>query len=345
MLRRPIQILAIFLAVALAGCASADDPESPELTRRLLYQFQRDLEEPGLSAAEQAVLRDQISEYLSQLSSESMIGFLGDYAAAHPDDPYNPYYYYRMAQRYRADGFANFAYVYYLRAASAPNDVLWQNQSVRFLSVQALTVVASRPSERIAAYRRLISDFPQQINVGKTWYYLGVELEKAGEYVAAYDAYASFLRYPNVEIQGFPDVYARIRERIDFHRSNKRWVRPTLQNLVESIRTAAATRNGNLLLSLQSQNYFFTTAWLQDRDDPNAQPDFNLASFLYNTNSIRFPTPIELGDSGREAWLQTTGWSTRVPTWYFYFRRVNYPLDPEIHGSWEWVGIYLGDRL
>ena len=28
-----------------------------------------------------------------------------------------------------------------------------------------------------------------------------------------------------------------------------------------------------------------------------------------------------------------------------YFRKVNFPLDPDIHGNWEWAGIYMGEKL
>ncbi|MCI6442425.1 MAG: tetratricopeptide repeat protein, partial [Spirochaetia bacterium] len=46
-----------------------------------------------------------------------------------------------------------------------------------------------------------------------------------------------------------------------------------------------------------------------------------------------------------EAYLRTTGWSNYVNVWYLYFRKVNFPADPEIHGRWEWAGIYYGEKL
>ena len=46
-----------------------------------------------------------------------------------------------------------------------------------------------------------------------------------------------------------------------------------------------------------------------------------------------------------EAYLKTWGWSQYVSVWYLYFRKVNYPVDPDIHGNWEWAGIYLGERM
>jgi hypothetical protein len=47
----------------------------------------------------------------------------------------------------------------------------------------------------------------------------------------------------------------------------------------------------------------------------------------------------------REAYLRSTGWNYRIPTWYFYFRRVEYPADPESNGAWEWAGVFFGEKL
>jgi hypothetical protein len=48
--------------------------------------------------------------------------------------------------------------------------------------------------------------------------------------------------------------------------------------------------------------------------------------------------------SGNEATLKTTGWNFRPPIWYLYFRRVDFPADPEINGQWEWAGVYFGEK-
>ena len=49
--------------------------------------------------------------------------------------------------------------------------------------------------------------------------------------------------------------------------------------------------------------------------------------------------------SDREAFLRTAGWTARVTTWYLYFRRVDYGIDPRVDGTWEWAGIYFGEKV
>ncbi len=62
-------------------------------------------------------------------------------------------------------------------------------------------------------------------------------------------------------------------------------------------------------------------------------------------NRIRYSAELDPSSSPTEAYLRTTGWSNYVNVWYLYFRKVNFPADPEIHGRWEWAGIYFGEKL
>jgi hypothetical protein len=47
----------------------------------------------------------------------------------------------------------------------------------------------------------------------------------------------------------------------------------------------------------------------------------------------------------REAYLKTTDWNFRPPTWYLYFRKADFPANPDVNGQWEWAGIYFGEKL
>ena len=60
---------------------------------------------------------------------------------------------------------------------------------------------------------------------------------------------------------------------------------------------------------------------------------------------IRYADNLDEASNPNEAYLRTWGWATYVPIFYFYFRKVDFPLNPDIHGNWEWAGIYLGNKL
>ena len=89
---------------------------------------------------------------------------------------------------------------------------------------------------------------------------------------------------------------------------------------------------------------FFAMSWRQVETDVNAQESFSMRSFMRG-NRIRYSAELDPSSSPTEAYLRTTGWSNYVNVWYLYFRKVNFPADPEIHGRWEWAGIYYGEKL
>ena len=63
-------------------------------------------------------------------------------------------------------------------------------------------------------------------------------------------------------------------------------------------------------------------------------------------NKIHCADGLDPSSTPTEAYFRTWGWSNRyVTVWYLYFRKVNFPSDPSVHGRWEWAGIYFGEKL
>ena len=85
-------------------------------------------------------------------------------------------------------------------------------------------------------------------------------------------------------------------------------------------------------------------SWRQDEEQENSLANFTMRDFGYG-NRIRYNANLDEASTPNEAYLRTWGWSNYINVWYFYFRKINFPLDPEIHGRWEWAGIYYGEKL
>ena len=337
----PLILMAILV---LSGCLSSADQADPNRSlQNTIRQFHRDLEKPGLSSLEQAIIREQIAIYKGQISTCEMIRYVTDHVRQNPDDQFNSYYLYRIALTYQEQGFDELAYQFYHRIYTQFPDVSWQNHSIHFLSLQQLVQLANNGSNRVHYLQELLNQYPDKIERGLVYFQLANALESIGEYNEAMRAYESFLRLPNTLVPGHPGIHHTIREKVAFHHSSKNWLRPDLDILVNQMKNILATKNGRALVNLQAKANFFSVSWHQDRYDVNARPDFNLLSFLYGDNRIRFADSVELMANGNEALLRTWGWSPRIPTWFLYFRKVHYPANPEIHGSWEWAGIYFGE--
>ena len=84
-------------------------------------------------------------------------------------------------------------------------------------------------------------------------------------------------------------------------------------------------------------------SWRQDETDPNSQEEFSMGDWMIR--KAHYADTLDEASNENEAYLKTWGWNTYVNTWYLYFRKVNFPLDPDINGNWEWAGIYIGNKL
>jgi hypothetical protein len=173
---------------------------------------------------------------------------------------------------------------------------------------------------------------------------LGQACEHIGDWNGAIQAYANYLPYTGTIIQGFPNAYQYAKQHVDFSRSTKDWTYESLPALRLAIETALDTGNSRALSRSQAKVNFFARSWGQTETDDARMVDFNLADFMYN-NRIRYDSTLDSSSNATEAFLRTTGWSRYLPTWYLYFRKIYFPQDPEIHGRWEWAGIYYGEKF
>ncbi|MCG8526482.1 MAG: hypothetical protein MI748_08890, partial [Opitutales bacterium] len=174
-------------------------------------------------------------------------------------------------------------------------------------------------------------------------FYLGQAYEAGGRWDEAYESYRTFLRVPDAAVPGFPDARRDLARRLAFYDSNRQWTHRDLDELVREIKNALWSQDSARLLRHRAGVNFFAMSWQQEESDENSDiPTFDIGAFLRRSR-VRFEDELELTSNANEAYLRTWGWSHRIPTWYLYFRRVDFPADPEIHGTWEWAGILFGE--
>ncbi|MFW6312412.1 MAG: hypothetical protein ACOC2N_00825, partial [Spirochaetota bacterium] len=203
------------------------------------------------------------------------------------------------------------------------------------------------PEDRVTYYQALLADYATTSNPGLLYYRLAENLALLGEWEAVYDAYRNVLRYPNLSVPGEPNAYRTVQDRVRFYDSPRSWTLPTVEDLRRVITWALVNKDTRTLARYKAGVNFFTRSWEQDFDDPNTTPLWDIGELLRSTRrGLSIDREISLDADGDEAYLWTYGWGgLRIRTWYLYFRKVHFPPDPEIHGTWEWAGIYLGERL
>jgi hypothetical protein len=327
------------------GTSAVNRPEMDEL-----FSLVDKYREPG-KAKERFIINKQIIDRFNSFEMDNKkILYLTYIVGRFPEDPFNGYYLALVAQAYQRLGAPRFAAHYYEKVISAYEDLFFAGEYVHKFCLQELASLSVRPEDRITYYRQLLQRFPAAINTGSVWYFLARAYEETGEYEKSVEAYRAFLTAPKTTVPGVPGAYALVKEKLSLYENKPVWIKQDLNALVAQIRQAIATKNVAALQACRARGYFFTLTWEQ-KNDPSlnvftqASLTDYIGTFLLHSN-VTVSQKLDIDSSAREAYLRTENWAFRVhSTWYFYFRKVNFPADPEVNGGWEWAGIYFGEKL
>ena len=294
-----------------------------------------------------AVIREIANNYIRQKDYGRLINFLSSRIHSSPADPNNAYFLFTIAYGYQQMNANPVAALYFDMIVKNYPDLSITGRSIHLACLNQLITIVDDPERRIWYYEELISRFHDQIDNGAAYFMLAQAYEGTGEWNNAIRAYTQFLSYPGSDIPGFPDADNYARRLVDFNNSAKDWSFDTLETLVNAVKAAMDAGSPNRLWQYHAKANFFTRTWEHGDTDEGGiagHAEFNLADFMRG-NRIRYTDELDFSSSANEAYLRTWGWSQYISTWYLYFRKIYFPLDPDIHGRWEWAGIYYGEKF
>lgn len=296
--------------------------------------------------ARAAIINKIALTYFSNKKFTELVVYLTEWVENNPKDKFNAYWLYMVAQAYSQTNADPMAEFYYERIIRNYQDLVVQGQSIHFACLDNLIKISRNPDSRIKYFNQIINRFPSNVRITEMYMRLAREYETIGEWTKALKTYKIFIEQPDsasIQIADMPDAYNYAKTLIDFNNSPKDWTFKSLPALEAAIKDAIYRYQPKRLDTYRSRVNFFAVSWKQDENASTGQVDFSMANYMHG-NRISYDKELIPGPTANEAYLRTTGWTT-MPTWYFYFREVNFPADPDIHGTWEWAGIYIGDML
>jgi tetratricopeptide (TPR) repeat protein len=291
-----------------------------------------------------SIVREIANEYKRLKDYGRLINFLLTWVDEHPDDPFNTYHLFMAAYAYMELEAAPVAALYFNLIVKNYPDLIVRGESIHMVCLQQLINLEENVEQKIWCYEELISRFPEQNDRGVTWFMLGQTYEQVGDWNHAIAAYTQFLQYYVTVVPGFPDAYTYAKQMVDFNNSAKNWTFESLDALVDTIKRNLDDGNTWRLWQYRARVNFFARSWAQAGSDDSGMAEFNLSSFG-SAGKLHYADSLSADSNSNEAYLRTWGWSQFTPIWYFYFRRIYFPLDPDIHGRWEWAGVYYGEKF
>ncbi len=345
---------ALLAAAALAGCRKEYSyylPRGFEQNREIRGLFELLGEESTVGETRYILINQIATRLLNSKETERLILFLTTYVESNPVDPYNAYYLGIVAAAYKDLKAVPMAVEYYQRILKNYPDLLIAGSSIHYQCLQELLKLVSDPRRQIDYYKELISRFSDLIDPGVSYYFLARAYEEIGDWEQAIRVYQKFLNYPEAEIPGFPRAHAKIREKVEFYYADKEWTVDNLEQLVGDIREALQSHNVRQFLKYRAKVNFFTMSWSQqdvsEFEEVEVSTSFDLGALgaFLQSSRVSADDQLDIYSNSGEAYLRTKHWNYRIPTWYLYFRKVDFKPDPDINGRWEWAGIYLGEKF
>jgi len=289
-----------------------------------------------------AVIREISNNFFREGEYGRLIHFLGERTVRFPDDPYNSYHLLMIAYAYMRQGSLPIAARYFDLIVKNYPDLMINGTSIHLTCLLQLIELNADPLQQVWYYHELISRFPGDIDLGVIWFRLAQAYEQIGNWDGSIQAYANFLAHGSPVVPGFPKAERHARHQVNFHNSARNWTFESLPALAAAVRHAFDTNNAVQLRNMQAGVNFFTRSWGQD-DIISRQP-INITHFMRGAR-IRYADRFHERSNSYEAYLRTWGWPMVISVWYFYFRRIHFPSDPNVHGRWEWAGIYYGESF
>ena len=332
-----------YIFISFFSCARVPDKSSETLSELTAL-----LEDNTISPQSRYAVINRIANlYYSRGETDEMVLFLTEWVETHPGDTYNAYWLYMVASSYLKAGEEPIAEYYYERIIKNFPDLLVNDESIHFSCLEHLIQISKTSANRINYFNKLISDFPDKLSITDAYYRLALEYENVGEWDMALKSYSLFLEQNDsatIQIAGYPNAYTKARQTVNFSKSSKDWTFESLEVLETAVKKAISAYNWRALDSYRSKVNFFAMSWKSSETDTNAQEEFSMRGYMRG-NRIRYNEKLDDTSTPSEAYLRTWGWTSYINVWYLYFRKVDFPADPEIHGRWEWAGIYFGEKL
>ena len=329
--------------------------EGTKEERRQMKIFLTALEGEKDSETSYALVQQIVQALQRAGRTDKMNLFLTSHVENNQNDPFNGHYLYLVASNYINEGAYPFAVHYFERILKNHEDLLIKNLSIHYLCLINLTKLVDDPAARSEYYKELLVRFgpyqeyipvPMEVDQGRAYYDLAQTYEQLGEWDLAMQAYKNYLKHPDTVIPETPKAYKEVSEKVAFHEyRNKSWTYADLEELKGRIQRAIAAKNPRQVDRYRAKVNFFLRSWEQQADlGTQAISDFFSDLGVFMSRRLSYRRSLDSDSNSQEAYLETFGWSHRIPTWYLYFRKVAYPANPEINGQWEWAGIYFGEK-
>lgn len=275
---------------------------------------------------------------------DDLVLYLGEISTIEKDEIFLDLLYFNLHNLYWNMGLKDIAIFYALKINEQNYSINYKSSNIGYYIAKRIITTDAPFKIKEKMYKLLFNKYYDKIDVPFMLYEFSNLYRKNFDIDSAVSLLTKFIRTsPHYNNEEANIDLRKIRKEINFYNSNKRWIYQDLNKLIKNIKSAIIKRNKKRLDRYVSQIGFFG----------KVSQKINKRGWTYQEikidrrwpNKIIFAKSLEEYSGDQEAYLKTSNWNTiGMHIWYFYFKRVDYPYNPNIDGGWEWKGIYFGQR-
>lgn len=271
--------------------------------------------------------------------------FLGEYAEKEKDSDFKSYLYFLISNIYWEEDLKDSSYFYMKKIDPRYYDLQFNSQPVGYIIALRIIELNSSFRDKEYMYKLLLEKYSDIIDYPYTAYELAKLYKSELEMDKAIVILKSIINFVNnsKNIEDSVNI-TEIKKEIDFYYMKKNWIYYDLEELINNIKQAIIIKNVYLLSNYVSKINFSCNLYNKISNQNWGWSQLGIERF-WNSNIV-FYSRLEDISNENEAYLKTLNWGfPQLTTWYFYFKRVNYPYDQSIDRGWEWAGIIFGDMF
>ncbi|HOJ63239.1 MAG TPA: hypothetical protein PLE45_02355 [Spirochaetota bacterium] len=271
--------------------------------------------------------------------------FLGEYAEKEKNKRFKSYLYFLISNLYWEEDKKEASFFYIKKIDPDHYDLEYNSQSIGYtIALRVISMnVPFRDKEYM--YNLLLKKYSDMIDIPYTAYELAKLYKTNLDIEKAIETLKYIINFVNNSKNVEDSVnISEIKREVDFYYMKKNWIYNDLEDLINNIKYAIITKNVTLLSNYVSKINFSCSIYNKSLMQQWGWNQLAIDRF-WNSNIV-FSSKLEDISNENEAYLKTFNWGfPQLTTWYFYFKRVNYPYDKSIDRGWEWAGIIFGDMF
>lgn len=277
-------------------------------------------------------------------SKDTFISYLNELSVKSDDPLFKNYIYFLLSDIYWKDTNMPLFAFYAGQIDDTANSLLYEDKEIGYITGLRVIKLDSYPLLKIKMYTMLLDKYRDQVDVPLLLYELSDLYKTQYQIEPAITAMKELLNVAATEKVSDDQIdLSDIREQVQFYYSKKDWIYKDLNQLIDKIKYAVSTNNSKLLYSFIPKTGF-SIRFFNSNDDKWTVDELSIPRRW--GRRIRFASRFEDISNENEVYLETQGWVLPLlDTWYFYFKKIDYPYDDEINGGWEWKGIFFGSWL